>query len=97
MAMYNGIKVTRSFIEAELEKSKVSKDIRVPFIAYYLACNKDKVSSYTMYCSMMSTIGRSAKTGVLRSGYNSLLTSEGYVVEGKDKSAKIASLLAEID
>jgi hypothetical protein len=97
MAMYNGIKVTRSFIESELELAKVSKDIRIPFIAYHLACEKDKVKTYTMYCSMMATIGRSAVTAVLRSGMNSLLASEGYAFEGKDKTAKINALLGEID
>lgn len=92
---YNGIAINRSFIETELTLAKGTGDITIPFIAYHILVDCDKVKTYQMFCAMNKAIGRSLCTKSLQEGMRTMLAENGYAF--KAKTDKLDALLAEIE
>jgi hypothetical protein len=104
---YNGNLINRAFIESQLLLATGTKDangklliegtgdITIPFIAYHILVDCDKVKTHKMYCAMIKATGRSLCTKTLRDGMNAMLAENGYAFA--PKTDKLDALLAEID
>ena len=103
---YNGSLINRSFIESNLALASGTKDVNgkvltvghgditIPFIAYHILVDCDKVKTHKMYCAMIKACGRSLCTKTLRDGMNAMLAQNGYAFA--PKTDKLDALLAEI-
>lgn len=103
---YNGSLINRSFIESNLALASGTKDVNgkvltvghgditIPFIAYHILVDCDKVKTYQMYCAMNKACNRSLCTASLQSGMRAMLAENGYAFQAK--TDKLDALLAEI-